>query len=242
MLNSYRISGGCCFLTLKVLKRIHFMVKNINNRLFCCVFRKFIVPLSRFKKDNFMDLEYYFKYENGFSKFLYQWMDLGAMVEGDMYKFFCYFTVFNFLYNYYRDDDCDNCNLKENQNEQCMALRGINTLPQRAIGEQCMIYKTINSVLKDGEFNPFGDILTEESEIIKKPVRSMMKGKLAKKVDYNDTSVLNIQKLFLNIYYVRCNLYHGSKAMDCGRDIALVKESAKVLEKFLKYVIEKYSK
>lgn len=189
-----------------------------------------------------MDLEYWFRHERGFPKFLEQWMAWGAAVDGDMYKFFCYFTAFNFLYSHCCEEDCGDCNLVENRYEQCKKLRGIDKTPPKAGGEQCMICQTINSVLTGGNnFDPFKGILTEDSEIIKQPVHSMNRNKPQIQVIYNDCKLLNVQKLFLNIYYVRCNLYHGSKAMYSDRDKALVKESAKVLKYFLDYVINKYT-
>ena len=44
----------------------------------------------------------------------------------------------------------------------------------------------------------------------------------------------NIYKfLFLSIYQVRCNLFHGNKYMDGERDKRLVKEGATILKTFL---------
>lgn len=48
-----------------------------------------------------------------------------------------------------------------------------------------------------------------------------------------------LKDVFLNIYQVRCNLFHGSKAMDTLRDHALISTSANVLERFLKMWMEK---
>ncbi|MDD4592053.1 MAG: hypothetical protein PHG06_16770 [Parabacteroides sp.] len=48
-----------------------------------------------------------------------------------------------------------------------------------------------------------------------------------------------LKDVFLNIYQVRCNLFHGSKAMDTPRDIALVSTSANVLQRFLGRWLEK---
>lgn len=60
------------------------------------------------------------------------------------------------------------------------------------------------------------------------------------KINFGDCSISNIQKLFLNIYQVRCNLYHGSKEMRHYRDKAIVRESADVLKYFIEYIVKKY--
>ena len=48
---------------------------------------------------------------------------------------------------------------------------------------------------------------------------------------------LKLQMVFLRIYQVRCNLFHGDKDPNRQRDIDLVKASADVLEKFLWFVV-----
>ena len=46
-----------------------------------------------------------------------------------------------------------------------------------------------------------------------------------------------IEKLFLTIYQVRCNLFHGSKSLMNPRDIDLVRASSVLLEGYLEKVI-----
>lgn len=175
----------------------------------------------------------------GMPKFLEQWQEWGAEIQGDVFKFFCYYTAFNFLYNHW-DSTCRNCNFVEDQRRLCelYKLRGGTS----RFSEKCKICNTVRNVLEDNrEFNPFQEgILTNTSEIITQPVRSINTGNPTIQVTYGDCSLMNIQKLFLNIYYIRCNLYHGSKAMHSDRDKALVKESAAVLEYFLNHITEKY--
>ena len=48
---------------------------------------------------------------------------------------------------------------------------------------------------------------------------------------------LKLQIVFLRIYQVRCNLFHGDKDPNKQRDVDLVRASADVLEKFLWFVV-----
>ena len=48
---------------------------------------------------------------------------------------------------------------------------------------------------------------------------------------------LKLQMVFLRIYQVRCNLFHGEKDPNSKNDIACVKDSADVLEKFLWFIV-----
>lgn len=47
----------------------------------------------------------------------------------------------------------------------------------------------------------------------------------------------SITDLFLTMYQVRCNLFHGSKSIYRDRDIALVRASAEILEGYLKALL-----
>ncbi len=47
----------------------------------------------------------------------------------------------------------------------------------------------------------------------------------------------SITDLFLTMYQVRCNLFHGSKSIHSERDISLVRASAEILEGYLKALL-----
>lgn len=47
----------------------------------------------------------------------------------------------------------------------------------------------------------------------------------------------SITDLFLSMYQVRCNLFHGSKSIYCERDVALVRASAELLEGYLRVLL-----
>lgn len=50
----------------------------------------------------------------------------------------------------------------------------------------------------------------------------------------NDYGARRMKSLFLTMYQVRCNLFHGSKSPYNERDLQLVKSSAEILENYLK--------
>ncbi len=48
-------------------------------------------------------------------------------------------------------------------------------------------------------------------------------------------------KLFMSIYQIRCNLFHGSKSMYYKRNVGLIQDSANILEDLLTRIITKES-
>ncbi|MBP5575753.1 MAG: hypothetical protein J6X67_03200 [Treponema sp.] len=153
-------------------------------------------------------------------QFLIEWISRGEISSSNeeysqITTFFCYFVAFNYLfntfsYNVYRDKDC---------------------------GEKGQIKRFIEFCSGDGKrfitkleaFNPF-PLLSPDAEIFTY-VKNMRYCKNSNKQDFNPSK--NVIDLFLNIYQVRCNLFHGSKAMETSRDKNLVKESNIVLKNLL---------
>ena len=68
----------------------------------------------------------------------------------------------------------------------------------------------------------------------KNPVQDARTGKIK---DYIIKEKDKIIQLFLQIYQVRCNLFHGSKSMMNDRNRVLVEDSCKVLCDFLNRII-----
>ena len=56
-----------------------------------------------------------------------------------------------------------------------------------------------------------------------------------------DDGLTRLTSLFLTIYQVRCNLFHGSKSLHIERDVELVRSSAVILEGYLKSVLGAYT-
>ena len=162
----------------------------------------------------------------GIPSFIQRWKEFGEKEKESVFRFFCYYTAFNFLYNRGKTR-CVNCDLCDNIVCLCKELQ--------LHDDKCQVCNAIRNIIgEEQDFNPF-EVLTPQSEIITQPVFRQ------RKVMYGDCSLVNIQALFLNIYQIRCNLYHGSKEMRGLRDKALVKEAADVLELFLNYVVDKYN-
>ena len=84
-------------------------------------------------------------------------------------------------------------------------------------------------ITKLNAFNPF-PLLPLDAEIFSQ-VKNMRYFKNSNRQNFGPYK--NINDLFLNIYQVRCNLFHGSKAMESSRDKNLVKESNIVLKHLL---------
>ncbi len=72
-------------------------------------------------------------------------------------------------------------------------------------------------------------VLEENAAFYNDPEQCFRMERPVSKLTYEN----HIKDVFLNIYQVRCNLFHGSKAMNTSRDTALVSTSANVLERFL---------
>jgi hypothetical protein len=79
--------------------------------------------------------------------------------------------------------------------------------------------------------------LASESEFLKSPVKNLTKHKNPKHKGSDEYYVKNgdLESLFKAIYVVRCNLFHGNKALWNARDMSLVEESADVLIEVLSH-------
>lgn len=127
----------------------------------------------------------------------------------DVYEFFRYYVIFNSLYN----------EKYSGKNSEVTAIR-----------------KFIKDIEKNNKFD-LKISLSEDMEIYKKKVVNM------KNPNNQIFSQKNLQKgkyedLFVAIYQIRCNLFHGSKEMDCLRDDNLVKEATDILKLFLEKYLE----
>ena len=138
------------------------------------------------------------------SEFAREWFKRGQKEENGIYKFFCFFVAFNWLYN------TEHCRYEYNR-------------VKNYVSKAVFPWKEYNAykLLKTGAFM--------------EPVKDTRSGEVK---DYiKNESNLTI-KLFLQIYQVRCNLFHGSKSMYLERNKELVTDSCIILEDFLKRVFE----
>ena len=85
-------------------------------------------------------------------------------------------------------------------------------------------------------------IASNYPELCKSAIKDMRTGRTPgyRKTDYHNMVDRNdIPSVFLTIYYVRCNLMHGSKNPADFRDKSLVRECSSILEGILSTIIEK---
>lgn len=82
----------------------------------------------------------------------------------------------------------------------------------------------IQSVVQNHNYSPFS-VLTNNSEILK-GVKSERK---QRRTDKAKLSNGDIDELVTSIYYVRCNLFHGSKSMNSPRSQGLIADCCKIL-------------
>lgn len=82
----------------------------------------------------------------------------------------------------------------------------------------------IQNVVQGKKFSPFS-ALGSNSEILK-GVRSERK---RRSTDKTKLSNGDVDELVTSIYYVRCNLFHGSKSMNSPRSQGLIADCCKIL-------------
>lgn len=120
--------------------------------------------------------------------------------EGSVFQFVSYYIAFNYLYNESASLDCGN------------------------LSEKKLLKKYIVSVAEKYNFNPYKS-LSADSELLK----GVHQEKSNKETDKTKLQDEDIEELFTGIYYVRCNLFHGSKSMYNERNCRLISDSCKVL-------------
>lgn len=120
--------------------------------------------------------------------------------EGSVFQFFCYYIAFNHLFN------------------------GEIYNYQGKLSELSLLKKYIGRIIKTHNLTPY-ETLSLDSELLK-GVSSEKLNKRTSEIKLRDK---DIKELFISIYYVRCNLFHGSKSMYSERNNKLVIDSCKVL-------------
>ena len=140
--------------------------------------------------------------------FIKKWIKLGE--DNDEYvKFYCYYIAFNHLYNEYN-----------------------------AGSEIQKIILFLTTSLNSKKFNKFKIEIKEDSELCSRVVHDMKNDRPCKYYKLEDLKNNNPISIFMAIYQIRCNLFHGNKALEDSRNKQLVKEGAEILYKFLTKYIE----
>lgn len=120
--------------------------------------------------------------------------------EGSVFQFVCYYIAFNHLYS------------GEIYNNG------------RSLKELDSLKKYIWRIMNAHKFNPYEKLLLD-SELL----NGVYSEKLNKRTSRIKLQNKDIEELFTSIYYVRCNLFHGSKSMCNDRNARLISDSCKVL-------------
>lgn len=99
-----------------------------------------------------------YNHELNTPSFINRWKQFGEKEKESVFRFFCYYTAFNFLYKYGNSDyeKCaDNAFLQE----------------KKYRGDRCQVCDTVFYIVgEDKSFNPFSDVLKPESELITTPI------------------------------------------------------------------------
>lgn len=120
--------------------------------------------------------------------------------EGSVFQFVSYYIALNYLFDEGTSLDCGNLSEKE------------------------LLKRYVVSIAEKYNFNPYKS-LSADSELLK----GVCSEKTNRETDKTKLQDEDVEELFISIYYVRCNLFHGSKSMYNERNCRLISDSCKVL-------------
>ena len=143
--------------------------------------------------------------------FVNDWVNNGNQSNDTYNKFFAYFVALNFLYNH--------------EFENISSER-----------ERLALF--VAKMISDNKFRDFKITLDNNSELTKRQILDMRAGKPSKLYKLEDIKNGNIVSIFLMIYQIRCNLFHGGKELYCDRDKNLVNDANCILKQFLEKYLE----
>ena len=139
-----------------------------------------------------------------------EWYQYGLEKQDDFFmRFMMHWIAFNWLYSEYYDED-----IKEHDAIESFCAINMKKLSQ---------YDAFSS--------PFIEVFRNKPVGDRTGVRKIHRDRC------NLLNQKNITALFLTIYQVRCNLFHGSKSIHNQRDIELVSSSAEILGEYLKVLL-----
>ena len=154
------------------------------------------------------------------SKHAAKWYRYSQNADDSTTRFFLLWIAFNWLYNgedYFYNGEGE---LIESDRGRIREL----------VGKE-------HSKLKD--FNPFR--LEEFKILAESPIIDELSDTEQEK-DYADINSKNrikrIKGLFMTLYQIRCNLFHGSKRLDVERDEKLIRSAAVILDGYLQTILD----
>ncbi len=176
-----------------------------------------------------------------------EWFDKGKK-EDVVFKFICYWIAFNHLYNYgviLFDPPYEKNRIRK------YCTKNMDTLLSDIDFEKLDLSEFYKSPVLPGsatiEEDESGD---PEINLIKRITKALSEGhrrteKEAGDIAYDFCALRGEDKrekiiaLFMEMYRVRCNLFHGDKRPSSNRDLLLVEQSGEVLQMCLPGLIEK---
>lgn len=169
--------------------------------------------------------------------FIKVWL-AAAKSQDPFYKFLCFFLSFNHLYSKYRALHID-----EDQDEHDMSVitRFLADTFEK-MKAKGLVYKLPNEL--NWKSGGSGCCLTREVKILAEPelewksTEPYIETALANEGVVRDSDNWNVIKIFLRIYKIRCNLFHGNKSPCNKRDVQKVEESCVVLGSFLRKYLD----
>lgn len=136
-------------------------------------------------------------------EFISGWIEKGNREENEYNKFFSYYVALNYLYNHEFEDE---------QNEKTrLALFIADTIGLFEFKINMLDYPTL----------------------IERQLINMQTSKPCKYYKLERVKQNNLIDIFLMIYQIRCNLFHGGKELLADRDLNLISEANKILKSFL---------
>lgn len=189
-----------------------------------------------------------------------EWFDRGCNETDDVvFKFVSYWIVFNHLYNYnvpYFNPPYERGRIIKFCNNNYNVLRSSLDFSKLDLSEFLtapVLPDSATVACQDVSGDDVDDVKTQVVEALKKDRdrnRHRVSDKeLEKRAGYiardfcdfhGDDKRAKIIALFMLMYQVRCNLFHGNKSPGSHRDIRLVEQSVAVLEMCLPPLLKKY--
>ena len=166
--------------------------------------------------------------------FLGEWMKV-AEDRNLFFRFFCYFLSFNHLYS---KDNCLHADENNDPHDMPKITRFLVRAFRQARDRGSQKYRFPN------DFD-FGKCTLQkhvrvlaEPELLWKDTEPYIETALANEGVVRGSEEWNLIKIFLRIYKIRCNLFHGDKSPADANDVARVSDSCVILESFLRWYVE----
>ena len=96
------------------------------------------------------------------------------------------------------------------------------------------IKKYGKKIYSQNNYNPYS-VIDIKSELLK----GVLSERTNMRTDTEKLTQQDIDELLTSLYYVRCNLFHGSKSMEDSRSVGLVKDCCTILHSLFEIIDKK---